>query len=701
MSRLTRALLICAVAAGLGALCVRPRSAHAQNSGFQVYRYEPTAAGEWSFAVDHPWYSRTRYFAAGITLDYAHNPLLFGRAGADGSFTDTISVIEHQLVGHLDLAGSFLDRVLLTASLPVVFLERGNAVQGISPSESVNVGDPRFGVLVRLFGQPYASPVSLSIGGYIWVPLRKFTDSLPVQTSDQEVRGLPKLVLGGLSHSVLWSFSFGVLIRPQATIGASYEPDGRTAGSEIQLGAALAYASLRNRLSVGPELIFSTGLYGNARSYTTSLEGLVGLHYNIARLIQVGVAGGFGVLRQPGTPDARALLRVSYAPMAAPKEPARDRDHDGILDAADACPDVSGPRRADPEQTGCPDRDGDEVVDRDDLCPAEPRGAHPDPQRLGCPLGDRDGDGVLDPEDQCVDEAQGARPDPKKPGCPLKDRDGDGVLDSADACPEVPQGLVPDPARAGCPAGDRDGDTVPDPLDACPDQPGAPDRDAKKNGCPGLVSVKGGQLVIVKPVFFATNKDVILKKSFPVLQSVADALVASQQIKKVRVEGHTDNRGKPEKNLDLSARRARSVRTWLEAHGVAADRLTAEGYGQTRPIADNKREPGRAKNRRVDFVIIDPAQTEGASAPAAAPAGAAGEHHRHHHKDAGTEGAASPAAAPGEHHHRHHKDGGTEGAAPPAGASGAHHRHHHGGEGAAPADAGDARPHHRRHHDKK
>src|SRR6516225_8165914 len=83
-------------------------TAHAQNQGFELNRYQPTAAGEWSFWVDHPWYSSMRYFAAGITLNYAHNPLVFGSVNPDGSFNQQTAVIANQLIGHIDLAGSFL-----------------------------------------------------------------------------------------------------------------------------------------------------------------------------------------------------------------------------------------------------------------------------------------------------------------------------------------------------------------------------------------------------------------------------------------------------------------------------------------------------------------------------------------------------------------------------------------------------------------
>jgi outer membrane protein OmpA-like peptidoglycan-associated protein len=626
-------------------------SAQAQNQGFEINRYQPTAAGEWSFWVDHPWYSSMRYFAAGITLNYAHNPLVFGQQNSDGTFTQTQSVIEHQLIGHIDLAGSFLDRVLITASLPVVLLETGTPVAGVSPSNSVTIGDPRLGLMVRLFGQPYKSAISMSIGANVWLPLAGFTGSPPPSylqnSSDLGVRVLPRIVLGGLAHHVMWSFTGGFLYRAPAKIGMNTDDAGSTVGSELQFGAAIAYADMERRFAIGPEAVLSTIVLGTdaAKPFTrdfTALEVLLGFHYNIARQVNIGLAGGVGLLREPGTPDFRGLFRLAYAPMRAEEH---DRDHDGIRDEQDACPDDPGVATDDPNTNGCPDRDRDGVVDKIDQCPDTPKGAHPDPQKLGCPLGDRDGDGVLDPEDLCPDEPKGPRPDPNRLGCPTGDRDKDGVLDPDDICPDEPKGPTPDPSRLGCPAGDRDkdgvvdpqdlcpdvhkglhpdpnrlgcplpdrdGDTIVDPEDACPDKFGAPHPDPKKNGCPSLVEVRNGQIVILTPVFFATNKDVILAKSFPVLQAVADALKASKDIKKVSVEGHTDDRGKHDYNVELSDRRAKSVAKWLiEKGGIEAERLVAKGYGPDKPIADNKKPEGRAKNRRVDFVITDPPQPAG------------------------------------------------------------------------------------------
>lgn len=613
MQKLPRISYLLLSALLASALPAEAQTTSTAGTGFQLNRYEPTAAGEWSFWVDHPWYSSTRYFAAGITLNYAHSPLVFGVVNTNNSFDRTQTVIEHQLLGHIDLAGSFLDRVLLTLSMPIVFLEKGGTPAGnVAASDQVSIGDLRFGAMVRLFGQPYRSAFSMSIGGEIWLPWRQFMpDTFPATSSDTFVRGLPKLVLGGLAGKVMWSFTGGVLIRPHASLG---DPAlGAEANSELQLGAAIAYANTALRLAIGPEVVASTAILGdNAfKSTTANVEALLGVHYNIAHILQLGVGGGVGLLRQAGTPDGRVLLRLAYAPWpkngpAAPK----DRDHDGVLDDEDLCPDVPKGANPDAKRLGCPagDRDKDGVFDPDDLCPDEPQGSRPDPARRGCPMGDKDKDGVLDGDDLCPDEPQGANPDSERKGCPLRDKDKDGVFDKEDLCPDVPQGPLPDPKRKGCPAGDRDKDSVPDPVDACPDQPGAPNTDPKKNGCPGLVRVDNGQIVIVKPVFFATNKDIILQKSFPVLESVSIALKAATHIKKVRIEGHTDDRGKADHNTELSDRRAKSVMKWLVEHGIEQSRLESKGYGPAKPIAENKSAAGRAKNRRVDFIIVDPPQ---------------------------------------------------------------------------------------------
>jgi outer membrane protein OmpA-like peptidoglycan-associated protein len=273
--------------------------------------------------------------------------------------------------------------------------------------------------------------------------------------------------------------------------------------------------------------------------------------------------------------------------------------------AAQPAPPPPPPPPAPPKDT-----DGDGVPDASDVCPNEAPGAHPDPRadRTGCPAVDTDADGVTDDADQCVDVAAGANPDPEKAGCPDGDTDKDGVTNHKDQCPTVSAGYHPDPAKAGCPAPDKDKDSVPDASDACPDKPGSPSADPKKNGCPGLVLIDAGKISIKQQVFFATGKDTILPKSTALLKAVSQALKSTAAIKKVRVEGHTDTTGDAAKNLELSQKRAAAVREWLVKDGVEAGRLETEGYGGTKPIAPNDNEKGRAQNRRVDFVILDPAQ---------------------------------------------------------------------------------------------
>jgi OmpA-OmpF porin, OOP family len=102
-------------------------------------------------------------------------------------------------------------------------------------------------------------------------------------------------------------------------------------------------------------------------------------------------------------------------------------------------------------------------------------------------------------------------------------------------------------------------------------------------------------------VNFDTGKSTIKPDSTKTLDDAAKALNVAADFR-VEVAGHTDNVGSPEANLRLSQERAQAVMAALVARGVKADRLTAKGYGQTVPIADNRTEEGRAKNRRVELV---------------------------------------------------------------------------------------------------
>jgi outer membrane protein OmpA-like peptidoglycan-associated protein len=190
---------------------------------------------------------------------------------------------------------------------------------------------------------------------------------------------------------------------------------------------------------------------------------------------------------------------------------------------------------------------------------------------------------------------------------PSADRDRDGLDDAVDVCPDVVPGLNPDPERPGCPSADRDADAVPDHVDACPDEAGAPHPDPARHGCPGLGRIEGDQLVILRPIFFETNLSRILPESEPVLRAIAQMMGAMPRIRRVRVEGHTDDRGDDEHNLQLSQERAQAVVEWLVGEGgVEPERLEARGFGEARPLIPGQSDGARAANRRVELRIVDP-----------------------------------------------------------------------------------------------
>jgi len=132
-----------------------------------------------------------------------------------------------------------------------------------------------------------------------------------------------------------------------------------------------------------------------------------------------------------------------------------------------------------------------------------------------------------------------------------------------------------------------------------------------------LVSVSGKEIIIKQQVQFATDSAVILPASNALLTEVADVFSRNPRIHSVEIQGHTDSDGEDAHNQMLSEDRANAVRTWLVQHGVDGGRLTAKGYGEKKPLVPNVTAGNRARNRRVQFIIVD-------QDPAAPKAGSAG-----------------------------------------------------------------------------
>ena len=281
-------------------------------------------------------------------------------------------------------------------------------------------------------------------------------------------------------------------------------------------------------------------------------------------------------------PNGRAAFRLSPAARCAPRgvqiaerpPPAPgDRDGDGIIDPEDQCPDDPEDFDAYEDENGCPedqDQDGDGRPDTVDACPIEPE----------------DADGYQDQD-----------------GCPELDNDLDGIADGGDRCPNEPEDRDGFQDADGCPDLDNDGDNIPDATDRCPNEPGPAD----EGGCPRVyqdVEVTSTGIVIRQTIYFEFNRAVIRSVSFPILNTVAQVLRDFPDIN-VEVQGHTDDRGNDNYNLRLSQERAEAVRQYLIQQGIAAERLTSQGYGEGRPIDSNRTAQGRARNRRVEFVRTD------------------------------------------------------------------------------------------------
>jgi OOP family OmpA-OmpF porin len=177
-----------------------------------------------------------------------------------------------------------------------------------------------------------------------------------------------------------------------------------------------------------------------------------------------------------------------------------------------------------------------------------------------------------------------------------KDTDGDGIADSLDACPLVP-GLQ---SYKGCPIPDRDKDGVNDEADQCPDLPG----DKANAGCPLVQKdIREKMELAAKNIFFETDRYKLLPASYTALNAVA-RILKDHPLLKLDIEGHTDNSGSPEKNKTLSQHRAGAVLDYLSSRaGIKKERLSAAGYGSSRPIAGNDTPEGRALNRRVEFKL--------------------------------------------------------------------------------------------------
>jgi outer membrane protein OmpA-like peptidoglycan-associated protein len=251
-----------------------------------------------------------------------------------------------------------------------------------------------------------------------------------------------------------------------------------------------------------------------------------------------------------------------------------DRDHDGILDDVDRCPDTPEDKDGFQDTDGCPDldNDADGIPDKTDKCPDVPEDRDNFEDDDGCPESDNDKDGILDRVDQCPNEAEDNDGWESLDGCPDPDNDKDGILDVNDLCPFEPET-----------------------MNGYADNDGCPDEEQ--------VRVVGDKIVLDDRVHFFVNSAVIRKVSYPLLDRLVKLVSEHPEYTHISVEGHADERGAEDFNRKLSEDRARSVLEFMVKQGIARDRLSSQGFGASRPLVDKKNEYAWLLNRRVEFTV--------------------------------------------------------------------------------------------------
>ena len=580
------ALLLLAVAGPAWA-----QSSSTATTSFQVQRFRPSPDpwGVWNTESGET--LKAGNFLVGVFVNYAKDPLVLQK---DGKITHRI--ISRQ-VG-LDLLGSFGITSWLEVGVAVPFTpymegELPNVIELPADDRrrvlgNVVMGDPRirlkFGILS---GVKHGVDLAVILGGAIPVGGKSNFgggDGLTMWLEAAATLDLRVVRLSGnVGYRLQPAASFlnlevddELIYRAGVTVPVVWLPGDYRRTPMVEIGAELE----------GGFVVAGSAAQGSNR---VPVDFLLGLKVRPGANIHLSAGAGFGT-EGYGSPLFRIFFGLLYSPY---KKVLPDSDGDGLVDPRDRCPKESGPK----ENRGCPwpDTDKDGVLDKDDKCPKVPGPK----ANAGCPWPDTDRDGVLDKDDRCPKV-----PGPKtNRGCPWGDKDGDGVKDNVDRCP-TKKGAK---GNAGCPWPDADDDGVPDKDDKCPTLPGP----KSSRGCPPKpkvkVIVKKRKIVILQKVFFEFNKATIRPVSYPILNEVAANLKYYRHIRLVRVEGHTDNVGSLKYNLKLSMARAQEVRAYLIRKGVSPTRLTAVGYGFTRPLvtgASANTPVGRARNRRVEFRIL-------------------------------------------------------------------------------------------------
>jgi len=543
--RSQRALLPLAFA--LGTLTLAQES-KAQQHTFYLDRLTVGGAPEDGLGIYRPVTADRTIFFGQMALGFSLNPLRIATiTEASRARSQTGNTVSTQLIDYATIGAQFADRITLSATLPVAFFESGadprptGTGNGIA-LETVAAHDLRLDGRIRVYSNEKRT-FHLGIGGVYYAA----TGNAFSFASDAGGHGGFEAAIEGKAGDLILVGNAGVHFRPYGALGLL------GVGDELVVRAGAFYPMRNGRVRIGGQVFGTTGLgdvktqkAGTQSSFlasrNTPFEWLAEGRFALdeAQQAWLGVGGGTRLSSGYGAPDFRLLAAIGY--------------HFAIAESliSEAQPTVR---------------------------------VRPRYEEM-----DSDGDGIPDSEDLCADEREdGLPPDPT-----------DGCAQPPEPAPETPT-----PQKVEPEVTDTDNDGILDLVDACPREPGVPSQDPARHGCPQFIKREEGssKIEILERIEFDTNKATIKPNSLPILDEVAKLILANPDIARVDIEGHTDDRGATKRNNELSQARAESVRHYLISQGVGPERLTAKGYGPSKPIDTNATALGRQKNRRVEFLV--------------------------------------------------------------------------------------------------
>ena len=470
----------------------------------------------------------------GLLLDYQNDPLVL-RSTLGG--VQMRRVVSDQLSGHVLGSVALLDFLDVGLVLPVVAWQRGAGLPGEPSPKSFGVGDLRLHLRFMMF-QTKDRVFSIAL-----TPVLTFPTGREI---DRYMGASTVTITPWLTTGLEWA-------RGGLAVNVGYRPMKHDTLYDLEIGDQLMWKGgawvglVPKKLELLAEAFGAVSIERSLKDRNQHpVEALGALRYRPHCMVDLTAGGGAGLTKGYASPDWRAFLGLNIGSCGVEKPRETDRDHDGIPDALDRCPD-------DPE-------------DKDNF---------------------EDGD-----------------------GCPDPDNDRDGIPDMDDRCPNDPEDRDGFQDEDGCPDPDNDQDGIPDVKDQCPNDPETKNGYQDEDGCPDeLARVEGRQIVILDVIYFDFDKDTIQQRSLPVVDAVADVLKKHPEIRKVQIEAHTDLKGSAAYNQRLSAKRAAAVLKALEERGIERARLTSIGYGMTRPVVKpEKTDEDAQKNRRVEFRILEQAQ---------------------------------------------------------------------------------------------